>query len=116
MTEDGQAVIDTAVANGTWQILPDAERETVPDDLQALFDGNPAAGENFRRFPPSSKRLILEWIAAAKKPDTRRRRIDQTVTLAAANIRANHRSPEAVGARVTHERRKPDSPQLRTGL
>jgi uncharacterized protein YdeI (YjbR/CyaY-like superfamily) len=90
MTEDGQAVIDRAVANGTWQILADAESVTVPDDLQKLLEDNQAADENFRRFPPSSKRRILEWIASAKRPDTRRRRIDQTVNLAAVNIRANH--------------------------
>ena len=90
MTEHGRALIELAKAKGTWQVLPDAESSAVPDDLQALLDRNEAAFENFQKFPPSSKRLILEWIATAKKPDTRRRRIVQTVDLAAVNIRANH--------------------------
>jgi uncharacterized protein YdeI (YjbR/CyaY-like superfamily) len=47
--------------------------------------GSTAASAN----APSSKRLILEWIAAAKRPGTRQRRINQTVDLAAVNIRAN---------------------------
>jgi hypothetical protein len=34
--------------------------------------------------------LVLEWVATAKKPDTRQRRITRTVELAAMNIRANH--------------------------
>jgi uncharacterized protein YdeI (YjbR/CyaY-like superfamily) len=90
MTEPGQALIDLAKANGTWQVLPDAENSAIPDDLQELLDRNEAACRNFQTFPPSSKRLILEWIATAKRPDTRRRRINQTVSLAAMNIRAHH--------------------------
>jgi uncharacterized protein YdeI (YjbR/CyaY-like superfamily) len=90
MTEQGQALIELARANGTWQVLSDAEAEAAPADLRELLENNPAARENFQNFPPSSKRLILEWIMTAKRPDTRQRRIDQTVTLAAQNIRANH--------------------------
>src|SRR6516225_134384 len=61
-----------------------------PPDLQELLDRNEAARRNFHNFPPSSKRLILEWIAKARRPETRQRRISQTVSLAALNIRANH--------------------------
>ena len=41
-------------------------------------------------FRPSSKRIILEWILNAKRPETRRRRIEETVRLAEQNIRADH--------------------------
>jgi len=90
MTEHGRAAIEQAKAAGTWQLLPDGQSWAIPDDLQEQLDGNDAARTNFESFPPSSMRLILEWIAIAKRPDTRRRRIDQTVNLAALNIRANH--------------------------
>ncbi|MFF5213079.1 YdeI family protein [Streptosporangium sp. NPDC000396] len=90
MTEHGQVLIELARAKGTWQVLSDAESSAVPDDLRESLDRDEAARENFQNFPPSSKRLILEWVAAAKRPDTRRRRIDRTVSLAARNIRANH--------------------------
>lgn len=90
MTEHGQALIDLARANGTWQVLSDADGSTVPDDLRELLDRNEAARTNFENFPPSSRRLILEWVATAKRADTRRRRIRRTVDLAAANVRANH--------------------------
>lgn len=96
MTEPGKAMIDQAKAAGTWAVLPDGQREAIPADLRELLDRNEAASANFQRFPPSSKRLILEWIAAAKRPETRRRRINQTVELAAVGLRANHpgvRSP-----------------------
>lgn len=90
MTPRGQALIDHAKKLGTWDCLADAQNLVVPDDLRAGFDDNPTAAANFDAFPPSSKRLILEWIAKAKKPETRARRIAQTIELAAQNIRANH--------------------------
>ena len=61
MTEHGHALIELTRADGTWQVLPDAENLAIPDDLQELLDRNEAAGKNFQNFPPSSKRLILEW-------------------------------------------------------
>lgn len=90
MAEPGQALIDLAKATGTWQVLPDDVASAIPADLCELLDQNEAARVNFARFPPSSKRLILEWVAMAKAPQTRQRRIEQTVSLAAENIRANH--------------------------
>jgi uncharacterized protein YdeI (YjbR/CyaY-like superfamily) len=88
MTERGQAMIDLAKEKGRWQVVPDGEG--VPEDLRARFDADQAARDNFEKFPPSAKRLILEWILTAKKPETRERRIDRTVELAARNLRANH--------------------------
>lgn len=88
MTERGQAMIDLAKEKGRWQVVPDGEG--VPDDLRARLDADEAARAHFDKFPPSSKRLILEWILTAKKPETRERRIAKTVELAAVNVRANH--------------------------
>jgi len=90
MTERGQALIDLAKATGKWQVVSDEDSSAIPEDLRVLLDRDEVADRNFRKFPPSSKRLILEWIATAKKPDTRQRRINQTVELAAVNLRANH--------------------------
>jgi uncharacterized protein YdeI (YjbR/CyaY-like superfamily) len=90
MTDHGQALIDLAKATGTWQAVPGAHGSAIPADLQELLDQNEAARRNFHNFPPSSKRLILEWIAKAKRPETRQRRISHSVSLAALNIRANH--------------------------
>lgn len=83
MTAAGQAVIDAAKANGTWHV--DA---SVPPELQALLDADGTARSNFERFPPSTRRLILEWIATARRPVTRARRIARTAELAAQGVRA----------------------------
>ncbi len=90
MMPGGQALIDLAKKTGTWEALADAQNAVIPDDLQQLFDKNNTAFKNFQAFPPSSKRVILEWIAKAKKPETRQQRIIQTVELATRNIRASH--------------------------
>jgi uncharacterized protein YdeI (YjbR/CyaY-like superfamily) len=99
MTEHGYAAIDLAKAKGTWENMANGDSAVVPGDLRAAFGRNDAARANFEKFPPSSTRLILEWIASARKPDTRQRRIERTVTLAAMNLRANHpgvRVPDGV--------------------
>ena len=99
MTEHGYAAIDLAKAKGTWENTANGDSSVVPGDLRAAFGRNDAARANFDKFPPSSTRLILEWIASAKKPDTRQRRIERMVALAAMNLRVNHpgvRVPDGV--------------------
>jgi uncharacterized protein YdeI (YjbR/CyaY-like superfamily) len=88
MTPPGQEVVDLARRAGTWDALAEAQDGVVPPDLRRAFD--PVAAAHFAAFPPSSKRLILEWIAKAKRPETRQRRIATTVELARENVRAAH--------------------------
>jgi uncharacterized protein YdeI (YjbR/CyaY-like superfamily) len=90
MAPAGIAVVERARTTGVWDVLAEAQNLVVPADLQTELDRNDQAGQHFAKFPPSSKRLILEWIALAKRPETRARRIEQTVELAELNQRANH--------------------------
>ncbi|MFZ1114695.1 MAG: YdeI/OmpD-associated family protein [Propionibacteriaceae bacterium] len=46
-------------------------------------------GSGWSRFPPSTRRAILEWIGSAKRPETHQKRIVETVQQAALNVRAN---------------------------
>ncbi|MCB0786165.1 MAG: YdeI/OmpD-associated family protein, partial [Flavobacteriales bacterium] len=85
-----QATIDRAKQDGTWEALISVQAFVVPDDLQRALSRNKAALKNFNAFPPSSKRIILEWILNAKRPETRAKRIQETVEKAARNVRANH--------------------------
>jgi uncharacterized protein YdeI (YjbR/CyaY-like superfamily) len=70
--------------------MVDIENGVIPPDLQVLFDKNKIAFNNFSAFAPSSRKLILKWIQDAKRPETRQKRIEDTVTLAEKNIKANH--------------------------
>ncbi len=85
MTDQGLAMIELAKRTGTWEAYPDAENLIVPFDLQQQLKENPVAQTNFESFAPSSKRIVLRWIAAAKRAETRQRRIKQTVELAEEN-------------------------------
>lgn len=90
MTTAGQAMIDLAKRTGTWTALQSVQESILPADLKKLFGKNKKAYDNYQAFPPSSKRIILEWIMNAKRPETRRKRIEETVALAAKDKRANH--------------------------
>ncbi len=88
MTDAGLRAIEVARANGQWTFLDDVEDLVVPDDLTAALASRPVAAANFDAFPPSARKQILFWIKTAKKPETRQRRIDETVAKAAEDVRA----------------------------
>ena len=90
MHEAGMEMVAIAKQNGTWTALDGVENLELPEALQLLFDAQPQAYQHWQNFSRSSRRGILEWILNAKKPETRFKRIEQTVALAAKNIKANH--------------------------
>jgi uncharacterized protein YdeI (YjbR/CyaY-like superfamily) len=92
MHNAGLAVIEQAKKDGSWEKLDLVEQLHVPDDLQKLFAKNKKAATHFEAFSRSSKRAILEWINNAKRPETRQKRIEETVRLAAENKKANDQS------------------------
>ncbi|HEX5153726.1 MAG TPA: YdeI/OmpD-associated family protein [Parafilimonas sp.] len=90
MTENGQKLIDLAKMKGTWTALEQIDDLIIPADLKKILDKNKKASKNFEAFSSSSKKIILNWILSAKRPETREQRLKQTVELAAKNIKANH--------------------------
>ena len=90
MTDAGMALIEQAKTDGTWTIYDEVEELIIPPDLATALDAKPQAKQHFTAFSDSSKKGILWWIKSAKRPATRQKRIDETVDLAAQNIKANH--------------------------
>jgi uncharacterized protein YdeI (YjbR/CyaY-like superfamily) len=86
----GRAAVAAAKADGSWDFLNDVDALIEPGDLVAALDAKPPARENFDLFSRSSRRGILEWIKQAKRPETRAKRVTETVELAAKGIKANH--------------------------
>ena len=82
-------MIDRAKQDGSWTALDSVEALEVPDDLAAALAANPTAAAYFDAFPPGAKKQILWWVASAKRPETRAKRIAETVRLAEQNVRAN---------------------------
>ena len=83
MQPAGQAVIDAAKASGAWALLDEIEAHVVPEDLAAALAANARAASGFAALPGSAKEMALYWIATAKRPETRARRIEATVSAAA---------------------------------
>ena len=88
MAPAGQALIDVAKKSGTWEALVDVENTIIPADLQQSLDENNIALKNFEAFSASARRAILQWIHSAKRTETRKKRIEETVKLAAQNLKA----------------------------
>ncbi|HMQ29419.1 MAG TPA: YdeI/OmpD-associated family protein [Chloroflexaceae bacterium] len=93
MAPAGLARVEAARRDGSWSKLDAVEELLIPDDLGAALDGYPAARANFAAFPRSARRGILEWIAQAKTPATRAKRVGETAALAEENRRANQWRP-----------------------
>jgi uncharacterized protein YdeI (YjbR/CyaY-like superfamily) len=96
MTPAGLEMVELAKSTGTWNALDQVDRLEEPADLLESIEANPEAFQNWKDFPPSVRRGILEWILNAKTETTRQKRINETVKLAALNIRANqYRQPKS---------------------
>lgn len=94
ITEAGQAMIDLAKQTGTWTALDDVENLVYPPDLQDQLTANPTAKGFFDAFPRSVKRGVLEWLLNAKTSATRTKRINEILTMAERNERANQYRPK----------------------
>ncbi|MFI5262139.1 MAG: YdeI family protein [Candidatus Limnocylindrales bacterium] len=88
MAPAGHAAMERAKANGSWEVLDGAERLEVPEDLTAALEARPPAASNFAAFTPSARKLLLGWVALARRPETRAARITQIAEAAARNERA----------------------------
>ena len=88
MAAPGMAKILAAREDGSWNALDDIENLAVPEDLAEAFALRPESSEHWENFPRSVKRSILEWIAGAKREETRRRRIEATARQAQINERS----------------------------
>ena len=78
------ADIKTAMAlNEAGVTLPRARRPVkpvaVPDDLADALRNNKKAQGAFEKFSPSHKREYVEWIAQAKREETRTRRLQTAI-------------------------------------
>ena len=89
MAPAGLAKVAAAQQDGSWNALDAVEALELPPDLAQALAANTAAQHYWEAFPRSTKRGILEWIANAKRPETRAKRIAETVRLAADGKRTN---------------------------
>jgi uncharacterized protein YdeI (YjbR/CyaY-like superfamily) len=87
MLPRGQAVVDEARASGAWSLLDDIEDLVEPPDLVAALDADPEARRQWDAFPRSPRRAALVWLAGAKRPATREKRVAEIAGRAAQGLR-----------------------------
>lgn len=85
MTEAGLAKIEAAKQDSSWTALDEIEALMIPPDLRCALANHPTANRNFETFSNTAKKNILSWIASAKRPETRSKRIEQTIDSATQN-------------------------------
>lgn len=84
MQAPGQAQVEAAKADGRWARAYDGARtSTVPEDLQAALEAEPAAKTFFASINASNRYAILWRIQTAARAETRARRIAQLVGMLA---------------------------------
>jgi uncharacterized protein YdeI (YjbR/CyaY-like superfamily) len=93
MLPAGIAAVERAKADGSWSVLDGAIRAEVPADLDVALAARPPAREHWDAFPHSIRRAILGWIALARRPETRAKRIEETATNAEHNARPKQFQP-----------------------
>ncbi|PKQ31018.1 MAG: hypothetical protein CVT62_11200 [Actinobacteria bacterium HGW-Actinobacteria-2] len=67
--------IERAKADGRWTLLDDAEALIEPAELSVALDADPQTRARWEALSRSVRKQALSWIAIAKRPETRERRI-----------------------------------------
>ena len=82
MQPSGMAEVEAARADGRWDAAYDSpSRATVPPELASRLKRNRKAREFFESLSRTSRYSFLAWIQNAVRPETRRRRIEQTMEM-----------------------------------
>jgi uncharacterized protein YdeI (YjbR/CyaY-like superfamily) len=84
MRPAGLLAVEAAKRDGRWEAAYDSPSQaTVPDDLQAALDADPAAAAFFATLDSRNRYAILHRIQTAKTAETRARRLRQFVEMLA---------------------------------
>ena len=88
MTKAGLAKIKAAKKNGSWNTDGKTPRSIeMPPELAEALAANQKAREHFDMLAPTYRRHYLGWITAAKRPETKSRRIAESIALLAEGKR-----------------------------
>jgi len=78
LVRKAMAVADSGARAAAAPKHPKAEIE-MPDDFRTALEAEPKAATTLDGFPPSARRDYLQWVVEAKRPETRAKRIAQSV-------------------------------------
>lgn len=75
MQEAGYKTIEIAKENNSWSNLDEVEALLLPEDLKKEFKKREGALAYYENLSKSAKKILLAWVAFAKRPETRQKRI-----------------------------------------
>src|SRR5262249_51892447 len=79
LAREAKRLVDDGVKGPKRPTPPKNRKVTVPPDLAALLAKNAKARATFDAFSYSKRKEYVEWIASAKRDETRRARLATTV-------------------------------------
>ena len=84
MTEFGLAKIEAAERSGSWEMDPrPVINRGIPQELSEALARNRKAKDFFEKLAPTYRTHFIGWIVTAKKPETRAKRIRESLALLA---------------------------------
>lgn len=87
MMPAGFASIEVAKQNGSWTILDEVEKLSIPKDLEKAFRSNEGSKKFFLSLSKSVQKVILQWIAFAKREETRQKRVTEIAVCAGKKLK-----------------------------
>lgn len=81
MTRAGLEVIKQAKKSGEWHNATLRDKLIIPPDLDEALSLTKMGLRNFERLTPSRRKQLIWWITSAKRQETRKRRVSETVRL-----------------------------------
>src|SRR5262249_18390981 len=85
MTEVGLAKIDLAVLSEEPQAKQSKDARAIPRFVKQALMASPMAWKYFQTLAPSYRRNYIGWIMAAKREETRQRRLREAISLLEQN-------------------------------
>ena len=82
MTDAGTIFVSEAKASGEWdrkQVRPSMSTDELPIELSEALETHPVASETFYALAATYQKQYIQWIATAKRTDTRQRRTSEAI-------------------------------------
>jgi uncharacterized protein YdeI (YjbR/CyaY-like superfamily) len=88
MADPGMAKVEDAKRSGEWdKAYAPSKPPRMPVDLKDALMKDSLAWKNFQAFAKSYRTTYIYWVSAAKREETRRKRIKEVVRRARRNIK-----------------------------
>jgi uncharacterized protein YdeI (YjbR/CyaY-like superfamily) len=83
MTAAGMRSVEQAKADGSWDKpdRPPRINTQMPTDFESALKRDKLASHNFYKLAPTYQKQFIIWIVMAKRPETRQRRIEESIRL-----------------------------------